>query len=71
MPVTISVCEGAGKEVPHVRTLLIHSARSTLRRAKAGHRESNPEQLWMCSLEGRLPFGTVLVAIANKHARHI
>ena len=27
------------------------------------------EQLWIGTLEGRMPFGKVIVAIANKHAR--
>lgn len=26
---------------------------------------------WMCTLDQRLPFGMVLVAIANRHARQI
>ena len=30
---------------------------------------ATPEQLWIRTLDRRLPFGKVLVAIANKHAR--
>ncbi len=33
--------------------------------------EATPEQLWIRDLASRLPFGKVLVAIANKHARQI
>ncbi len=32
---------------------------------------ATPEQRWICALDGRLAFGKVLVAIANKHARQI
>ena len=54
------------------RILLIQGARSSLRRAKAVATEkATPEQLWIRSLDGRMPFGKVLVAIANKHARQI
>ena len=56
----------------YLRTLLIQGARSSLQRAKAVVVEkATPEQLWIRSLEGRMPFGKVLVAIANKHARQI
>ena len=56
----------------YLRTLLIQGARSSLQRAKAVATEkANPEQLWIRSLAGRLPFGKVLVAIANKHARQV
>jgi transposase len=52
-----------------LRTLLIQGARSSLQRAKAVATEkATPEQLWIRWLAGRLPFGKVLVAIANKHA---
>jgi len=56
----------------YLRTLLIQGARSSLQRAKAVSVErSTPEQIWMRDLASRLPFGKVLVAIANKHARQI
>lgn len=56
----------------YLRTLLIQGARSSLQRAKAVTREkATPEQLWIQALERRLPFGKVLVAIANKHARQL
>ena len=50
----------------YLRTLLIQGARSSLQRAKA-----TPEQIWIQSLAARLPFGKLLVAIANKHARQL
>lgn len=56
----------------YLRTLLIQGARSSLQRAKAVATEkATPEQRWIRSLDGRLPFGKVIVAIANKHARQI
>ena len=56
----------------YLRTLLIQGARSSLQRAKAVATEkATPEQLWIRSLDGRMPFGKVIVAIANKHARQI
>jgi transposase len=56
----------------YLRTLLIQGARSSLQRAKTVAREkATPEQLWIRSLDGRMPFGKVIVAIANKHARQI
>mgnify|MGYP001597302104 CR=1 FL=1 len=61
-------CRGDG----YLRTLLIQGARSSLQRAKAVATEkATPEQLWIRSLAGRLSFGKVLVAIANKHARQL
>lgn len=61
-------CRGDG----HLRTLLIQGARSSLQRAKAvANEKATPEQLWIRTLDGRMPFGKVLVAIANKHARQI
>ena len=33
--------------------------------------KATPEQLWIRDLVARLPFGKVLVAIANKHARQL
>src|SRR3546814_14676814 len=54
----------------YLRTLLIQGARSSLQRAQAVATErATPEQLWICELARRLPFGKVLVATANKHAR--
>jgi transposase len=56
----------------YLRTLLIQGARSSLQRAKRVAIEaSTPEQLWIRHLASRMPFGKVLVAIANKHARQI
>ena len=56
----------------YLRTLLIQGARSSLQRAKViATEKATPEQLWIRSLAGRLPFGKVLVAIANKHARQV
>lgn len=56
----------------YLRTLLIQGARSSLQRAKAVATEkATPEQRWIRSLDGRMPFGKVIVAIANKHARQI
>lgn len=56
----------------YLRTLLIQGARSSLQRAKAVSREqATAEQLWIKALETRLPFGKLLVAIANKHARQL
>ncbi|MGY3040746.1 transposase [Rhodanobacter sp. TND4EL1] len=56
----------------YLRTLLVQGARSSLQRAKAVATEkATPEQRWIRSLDGRMPFGKVIVAIANKHARQI
>ncbi|MFZ1839152.1 MAG: IS110 family transposase [Dokdonella sp.] len=56
----------------YLRTVLIQGARSSLQRAKAVSVEkSTPEQVWIRSLAARLPFGKVIVAIANKHARQL
>ncbi|HET7662633.1 MAG TPA: IS110 family transposase [Rhodanobacteraceae bacterium] len=56
----------------YLRTLLIQGARSGLERAKrAGPDKATPEQIWIRSLACRMPFGKVIVAIANKHARQI
>jgi len=61
-------CKGDG----YLRTLLIQGARSSLQRAQAVAPErATPEQLWIRDLAHRLPFGKVLVAIANKHVRQI
>ena len=56
----------------YLRTLLIQGGRSSLQRAKAVSREkATPEQIWIQSLSARLPFGKLLAAIANKHARQL
>ena len=56
----------------YLRTLLIQGARSSLQRAKAvSWEKATAEQRWIQDLERRLPFGKVLVAIANKHARQL
>lgn len=56
----------------YLRTLLIQGARSSLQRANAVSRDkATPEQLWIKMLSTRLPFGKLLVAIANKHARQL
>ena len=56
----------------YLRTLLIQGARSSLERAKrTGAEHATPEQVWIRSLACRMPFGKVIVAIANKHARQI
>jgi len=56
----------------YLRTLLIQGARSSLQRAKVTPVDKmTPEQQWIVQLAARLPFGKVLVAIANKHARQI
>ena len=61
-------CRGDG----YLRTLLIQGARSSLERAKRiGAEHATPEQVWIRSLACRMPFGKVIVAIANKHARQI
>lgn len=61
-------CRGDG----YLRTLLIQGARSSLQRAKAvAWEKATAEQRWIQDLERRLPFGKVLVAIANKHARQL
>lgn len=56
----------------YLRTLLIQGARSSLQRAKTVRMgKATPEQLWIRQLACRMPFGKVLVAIANKHARQL
>lgn len=56
----------------YLRTLLIQGARSSLQRAKAvAPEKATAEQVWIRDLAQRLPFGKVLVAIANKHARQL
>ena len=56
----------------YLRTLLIQGARSSVQRAKLTPADkATPEQLWIVQLAARMPFGKLLVAIANKHARQI
>lgn len=56
----------------YLRTLLIQGARSSLQRAKTvADNKATPEQLWIRSLACRMPFGKVITAIANKHARQL
>lgn len=56
----------------YLRTLLIQGARSSLQRATAVLPDmATREQRWIRSLALRMPFGKVLVAIANKHARQL
>ncbi len=56
----------------YLRTLLIQGARSCLQPAKLTMpKTATAEQLWIVALASRLPFGKVLVAIANKHARQL
>lgn len=55
-----------------LRTLLIQGARSSLLRARAvAVDRATPEQRWIRELSTRLPFGKLLVAVANKHARQL
>jgi transposase len=64
--------EISGRGDAYLRTLLIQGARSSLQRAKTVATEkATPEQRWIRTLDTRLPFGKVIVAIANKHARQI
>jgi len=44
---------------------------SWLRARAVSHEHATPEQRWITQLCGRIPFGKVLVAIANKHARQM
>lgn len=56
----------------YLRTLLIQGARSRVQRAAAVCVErATPEQVWIRDLSRRMPFGKLLVAIANKHARQL
>ena len=56
----------------YLRTLLIQGARSSLQRANAvAPEKATAEQIWIRDLARRLPFGKLLVAIANKHARQL
>jgi transposase len=56
----------------YLRTLLIQGARTSVRIAhRVATDMATPEQLWIRQLAARLPFGKLLVAVANKHARQI
>lgn len=56
----------------YLRTLLIQGARSSLQIAhKVITEKATPEQIWIRQLAPRMPFGKLLVAIANKHARQL
>ena len=56
----------------YLRTLLIQGARTSLQRAKTvAVEKATPEQIWIRQLAARMPFGKLLVAIANKHARQL
>lgn len=56
----------------YLRTLLIQGARSSVQQARITPQEKlTYEQQWILQLGMRLPFGKVVVAIANKHARQI
>lgn len=56
----------------YLRTLLVQGARSSVLQAqRVKDDQATPEQQWIRSLTCRLPFGKVIVAIANKHARQI
>ena len=56
----------------YLRTLLIQGARSSVQAAhKVPTEKATPEQIWIRQLATRMPFGKLLVAIANKHARQI
>lgn len=56
----------------YLRTLLIQGARSSLQRAGLTPTDkATPEQRWIVALAARKPFGKVVSAIANKHARQI
>jgi transposase len=56
----------------YLRTLLIQGARSSINLARrVSVDKATPEQIWIQQLAARMPFGRLLVAIANKHARQI
>jgi len=56
----------------YLRTLLIQGARSSVQQARITALEKlSYEQQWILQLSTRLPFGKVVVAVANKHARQI
>lgn len=47
------------------------SRRSVQRAATVCIERATPEQIWIRDLSRRMPFGKLLVAIANKHARQL
>jgi transposase len=54
----------------YLRTLLVQGARSSvLHASRAPADQATPEQIWINQLATRMPFGKLLVAVANKHAR--
>ena len=56
----------------YLRTLLIQGERSSvLQASRVPAEKATPEQIWINQLATRMPFGKLLVAIANKHARQI
>ena len=56
----------------YLRTLLIQGARSSvLQASRVPADKATPEQIWINQLATRLPFGKLLVAVTNKHARQI
>ena len=56
----------------YLRTLLIQGARSSVNQARRVSLEkATPEQIWIQQLATRMPFGRLLVAVANKHARQL
>ena len=56
----------------YLRTLLIQGARSSvLQASRVPAQKATPEQIWINQLATRMPFGKLLVAIANKHARQL
>ena len=56
----------------YLRTLLIQGARSSvLQASRVPAQKATPEQIWINQLATRVPFGKLLVAIANKHARQL
>ena len=62
----------SGRGDSYLRTLLVLGARSSLRRAKVTPIDrATPEQIWIQQLACRMPYGKLLVAIANKHARQL
>lgn len=66
------LCKISRRGDKYLRTLLIQGARSSVQRAKLTPADkATPEQLWIVQLATRMPFGKLLVAIANKHARQI
>lgn len=56
----------------YLRTLLIQGARTSVSRARrVALDKATPEQVWIRQLDARMPFGRLLVAVANKHARQL